>query len=117
MNKIQLLNDSFRKHMLAGMTPVNGRVLITDGINSLGDVNLEPIVKAVVDFDKFCADNDPYHEHDFGSIDYKVKDNKNTTKVFWKIDYYDHSMEAGSPDPADNDKTTRVLTIMLASEY
>jgi hypothetical protein len=31
--------------------------------------------------------------------------------------YYDPSMEAGSEDLADESKTTRVLTIMLASEY
>jgi hypothetical protein len=33
------------------------------------------------------------------------------------IDYYDATMEFGSEAPADASKTTRVLTIMLASEY
>ena len=31
--------------------------------------------------------------------------------------YYDPSLEAGSADPADPAKTTRVLTLMLAEEY
>lgn len=38
-------------------------------------------------------------------------------QLFWKIDYFDAAMEFGSEDPADPSKTTRVLTIMLSSEY
>jgi len=35
----------------------------------------------------------------------------------FKIDYYDRSLHAHSPDASDADVTSRVLTIMLASEY
>lgn len=56
-------------------------------------------------------DNDPHHEHDFGSFHVA------SYHVFWKIDTYDERMEFGSEDPADPTKTTRVMTIMLASEY
>ena len=38
-------------------------------------------------------------------------------KYFWKIDYYDANLEYGSDDPANDAVTTRVLTIMEASEY
>ena len=37
--------------------------------------------------------------------------------IFFKIDYLDKAMAAGSPDPADPLVTTRVITIMLAEEY
>jgi hypothetical protein len=33
------------------------------------------------------------------------------------LDYLDAAMAFGSENPADPSKTTRILTIMLASEY
>lgn len=62
-------------------------------------------------FDNFTEDNDPYQEHDFGSFKH------NNDKIFFKIDYYDKSMRFASNNPANQNETTRVLTIMLASEY
>jgi hypothetical protein len=54
---------------------------------------------------------DPYGEHDFGNFEVAGQ------KFFFKIDYYDPNLEFGSEDPGDPQKTTRVLTIMLAEEY
>ena len=65
----------------------------------------------VIAFDAFSADNDPHHEHDFGSFELEGE------KLFWKIDYYDSDLTYGSEDPNDVEKTHRVLTIMLASDY
>ena len=60
---------------------------------------------------KFNADDDPYGERDFGAFEHEGE------KLFWKIDYYDSDLTYGSEDPNDVEKTHRVLTIMLASDY
>lgn len=101
------LNDAFRK----GLT--DGTRLVTAGIAALSDLDRFLIQLRVQAFDGFTPDNDPYGEHDFGSFDHPA-----AGRVFWKIDYYDRPNTGhGSEDPANPDKTTRVLTIMLASEY
>jgi hypothetical protein len=66
-------------------------------------------MKAIETYDTFTPDNDPYCEHDFGSLVWKGK------KIFWKIDYYDQSLKYGE-DPL-SPKCRRLITIMLASEY
>ena len=83
--------------------------MITPGIRELPQI-IE-LMKAIEQFDTFNEDNDPYGEHDFGKVVV------NGTACFWKISYYDNRMEYGSEDPANPDITTRVLTIMLTSEY
>jgi len=103
--KIRELNDAFRT------TLQGGRVTMTPGIAELPDNLRTAVIARVVTFDTFDTNNDPHSEHDFGAFDVGDK------KAFWKIDYYDSSLEYGSEDPADANATTRVLTIMFASEY
>ncbi len=69
------------------------------------------VIRRVATFSDFTPDNDPRREHDFGNFTLASR------KFFWKIDAYDADMQFGSEDPADPSTTTRVLTIMLASEY
>ena len=99
----------------------------TAGFQSLPDGDRFAALAAVVGFSRFDADNDPYGEHDFGTI-YRLapgrwtqdrpKDSKAITEtVFWKVDYYDASLTYGSEAPWNEQQTKRVLTIMLASEY
>lgn len=103
--RIRGLNDQFRR------TGLGGRQFITPGIQEMGLLDVMTIRQLVASYDAFCEDNDPHGEHDFGNLTHRGE------KVFWKIDYYDATLTAGSPDPADPAVTTRVLTIMLAQEY
>lgn len=114
--RIAELNDQLRSRIqipVFGKPQVLGAIYITCSI-----ANLNPIIQAVIvgkirKFNDFTEDNDPYGEHDFGSLD--ITD---VGKVFWKIDYYaDSTYQQGSEDPADPSKSYRVLTIMLADEY
>jgi hypothetical protein len=104
--EIRRLNDSFRRSLSGG-----GKRLMTAGIAALPFPEHAAIIGKVMAFETFTEDNDPHGEHDFGAFDHAGK------RIFWKIDYYDQSLEFGSEDPADPAKTTRVLTIMFAEEY
>lgn len=96
---VAALNDRFRQ---AGFG-----VTLTTGIQELPDV--EGLMGAIRDYNIFTEDNDPYGEHDFGSLMW------HGDKVFWKIDYYDRALQAFE-DPLSQ-ACQRVLTVMLASEY
>lgn len=85
--------------------------MITDGVAALPPEMQQAVFAAVKTFEAFDCPNDPYGEHDFGSVAISG------TAVFWKIDAYDREMQFGSEDPSDPAQTTRVLTIMLAQEY
>lgn len=106
ISKIRELNDLCRTAM-----GVAGKCFVTHGIDALSPEDQSAIREKVEKFNDFNPDNDPHREHDFGAFEH------NGQKIFWKINYYDKAMEFGSEDPADPSKTTRVLTIMLASEY
>jgi Protein of unknown function (DUF3768) len=99
------LNDAFRRSFSGG------RVMLTAAVNQLPPEKVVELLSLVRSFDAFNADNDPHAEHDFGAIDL------DGTRYFWKIDYYDLACEFGSDNPADPAVTTRVLTVMLASDY
>ena len=103
--RIRGLNDAFRSSFSGG------KIMMTCGVAALPDMVKAKALQLVATFDQFTDDNDPSGEHDFGSFEVVNR------KFFWKIDYYDLACEFGSEDPADPIKTTRVLTLMLASEY
>jgi len=105
IRRIRELNDVFRT------TWLTGKVLLTSGIQNLPDSTQSRIAESVQGFDAFTPDNDPHGEHDFGAVTVEGH------KVFWKIDYYDPTLQYGSEAPENPSVTKRVLTIMLDEEY
>jgi hypothetical protein len=103
--RIAQLNDQLRQ------TFWGGKVMMTPGLQELPEDFQLRVFRAVAEFDDFTADNDPHGERDFGRIAL------DGYRFFWKIDYYDPECRYGSENPADANNTTRILTIMLASEY
>jgi hypothetical protein len=104
-DRIRLLNDSFRT------TFVGGQVVMTQGVAELPIVEKARVLLTVQGFADFDAANDPHGEHDFGNFELAGE------TYFFKVDYYSPDLKGGSEDPADPEKTTRVLTIMRADEY
>ena len=99
--EIARLNDGARDNAV--------HYIATRGILSLDPEVISKIYNSVQNFKDFTEDNDPYGEHDFGSL---VFENK---KIFWKIDYCDKELRLWC-DPLSPD-CRRILTIILAEEY
>ncbi len=103
--RVRALNDALRR------TFTGGRVVMTAGVAGLPDRVRAAALAAVHGFDAFDAGNDPYREHDFGSL---AVDGE---RFCWKIDSYDLDLRHHSPDAADPAIPIMVLTIMLAEEW
>lgn len=103
---IRALNDALRCHGRG-----NGKILVTQGIHALGEAFAAQAVAAMRTFNDFSQDNDVYHEHDFAAFEVAGE------RLFFKIDYYNQTLDGGSENPANRETTVRVLTLMLANEY
>jgi hypothetical protein len=100
------LNDRFRKGDLS-----LGQWVLSEAVSKMSRVVQIVLCSKIQFTDRFTKDNDPWGEHDFGSV---LLDSET---YFWKISYYDKDLEYGSEDPANPDITHRVLTVMHRSEY
>jgi hypothetical protein len=99
MTKAQL-NDAARKSLGVGCM-----FLETEGVQALPREKQSLLREMLEKFNQFTPDNDPYGEHDFGSIELDGE------KYFWKIDDYgENHIESGATH-------RRVLTLMRADEY
>ena len=86
-NRIRDLNDAFRRSF------IGGAVAISAGVEALSAEQRQSILAKVRQFDAFTGDNDPYGEHDFGTVA------DGDIRCFWKIDAYDREMEMLPPMP------------------
>ena len=107
MSKISLITELNDHHRT--VSPL--RFYATKTVQALDPDTLRSLMAAVQDFNDFSTGDDPYGEHDFGAVSVEGE------RYFWKIEYYDLTMDKGSEDPSDPSITRRVLTIMHCSEY
>jgi Protein of unknown function (DUF3768) len=111
-NRIAELNDAARKYLSAPEKADSRTVRIVWTARVCARNDVPDIQRKVETYNAFSISNDPYGEHDSGSFT-----QPDGEQIYWKIDYYAScDMDHGSEDPSDQEKTTRVLTIMLASE-
>ena len=92
-------------YLLAGEMPTAEQLPAT--VNPRFDL----LEQAIANYADWTEGNDPYGEHDFGSITLFGE------KLLWKIDYYHPDRDSHAPDPSSIETCRRVLTIMLPEEY
>jgi hypothetical protein len=107
-------NDAFRTSVTAlikapGVPP--GKLVMTAGIAAQSDEFRAALIGALVAFDSFDADSDPYGLHEMGVLEIEGE------RVWFKFDLYDENYEYAAEAPTNPARTRRVLTLLLPSEY
>jgi len=102
---VRKLNDVLRS------TFTGGRVMITASVDRLPNHIRTTAIHKTKAYRNFTQENDPLDEHNFGSFEVGGH------VFYWKIDYYDAEYKFASDEPDDPEKTIRVLTLMLESDY
>lgn len=83
--------------------------MLRGDVLSLDAKTLAKAIQKVRNYD-FPPEDDPFDEHAFACLP-----NFDIT-VWWKIDYYDNTLQHAAPDPTDPIKTKRILTIFLPEQ-
>ena len=102
---IAKLNDLARSAM-----GIASQVVVSDGVSGLSAEDLADVRHKIETYNGFMPGNDPHGERNSGSFSYAGE------TIIWKIDYQNLTLDGESDDPADPKVTTRVLTIMMASD-
>ena len=101
--RIAALNDAQRRALIG--------VMCTASVDALPPAERAELLLRLREFDDWEPGNDPYGEHDFGTLVV------NGNRYFFKIDYHDNELTGHSPDPTDPAVTRRVIMLMRADEY
>ncbi len=107
-------NDAFRTSITACPKSPDippGKLVMTAGVAAQSDAFRAALIGALIAFDTFDADSDPYGLHEMGVLEIEGE------RVWFKFDSYDESYEYGSEAPTDPARTRRVLTLLFPSEY
>lgn len=102
---IARLNDQLRK------TGQGGSIVITSNLRRVTGFDAGVLDSALANYEGFDAGNDPYGERDLEDLTLFGHN------LMFKIDYFDLSLTYGSDDPANPSVTSRILTVMLASDW
>lgn len=107
---IAALNDSLRTTFTGGL------IMLTVSVTALSEEVRAEVLRRVREFDRFDENNDPWKEHDMGM--FKI----GHTDFMWKIDYRDRAAseageESAADDPANPQKTLRILTVMMGDDW
>lgn len=104
-SKTRELNDTFRRTGQGGVT------LISMGVHELGAKAVVDIRKDIASITSFTSEDDPEGMRDFGSISH------NGRLIYWMIEHYDKDISNEADDPSNPEETTRVMSIILSTEY
>ena len=124
--KIAKLNDELRSKILSfdkyhnlGALRFKDKIVLSHDVSKMSEEDQTEILEIVRDYKTFSEDNNPHGERDFGAFSFCSNDSIYETpeRYFWQINYYDNDLKYHSKDATDPSQTTRVLTIMKASEY
>lgn len=119
--EIAALNDAARAGTLATSRTVFTRALADilagddedAGTRQLNLMIGQRALRRLINETLIDPDNDPHGERDFGVVEYQGH------KIFWKIDVYanDGTFQWGSETPWDGERSFRIVTVMLASDW
>lgn len=107
-------NDAFRTSLTASLKAPgvpSGKLVMTAGIAARSDEFRAALIEALIDFDAFDSDSDPYGLHEMGVLEIEGE------RAWFKFDLYDVNYEYGAETPTDPERTRRVLTLLFPSEY